>query len=108
MAIVLVNAARMVPNNSSISWAGIEAEGGLDLGGKTTLSPCWSVFPSMEGVGAAISSSSGLIFVEGSASFNLVRCMVGDGVSRVMLCDYKVIIRGEGILAGAVGLCNLP
>jgi len=62
----------------------------------------------LEGVGAAISSSSGLIFIEGSASFNLVRCMVGDGVSGVMLCDYKVIIRGEGILAGAVGLCNLP
>jgi len=78
-----------------ISWAGIE--GGLDLGEKTTLSPSWPVFPSTEGVGAAISSSSGLISVEGSASFNLVRCMVGDGVGRMMLGDYRVIIRGECI-----------
>jgi len=49
------------------SWAG--NEGGLDLEGKNTPSPCWSMFPSMEGVGAAISSPSGLILVEGSVLY---------------------------------------
>jgi len=63
LAIVLVNAARMIVKNRGISWAGIE--GGLELEGKSDLIAMLAC--AREGVGVAISSSSGLILGEGSA-----------------------------------------
>ena len=108
MAIVLVNAARMVPNNNEkwwISWAGIE---GSDLEGKSALI-AMLIYASINRRG----QRRNLVIkwagpCQGSALFNLVRCMVGNGVGRMMLGDYRGVLSEGRTFVGVVGQFNFP
>ena len=76
--------------------------------GRVPSSPCWSMLPSIEGVSAAISSSSGPVLVRGQRLFNLVRCVVSNGVGRMMLDDYRVVLSEGRTFVGVVGQLNFP
>ena len=81
--------------NGGISWAGIE---GLDLEGESALI-AMLVYASIDGRG----QRRNLVIkwagpCQGSALFNLVRCMVGNGVGRMMLGDYRWCFQRGGHL----------